>query len=250
MALGGGGYWAWTKKQEADAQARHMEEARVAEARRVEAEAARREQELRQKLKEEEDLRQQAERDRLAAEARATEEARVRRLAEVRAVEEANARRQAEATAAAAARAGEDARRAAQEAESRARAVVPPTTGSTGYEAASAAVRRGDYRAAQSACQAPAQTGDARCQNLMGLLYANGQIGNRTESDLRVAAEWFRRAAQQNVASAQFNLALMFERGAGVPRDLNAARTWYQRAAAQGHANAALALVRLGNSGR
>jgi TPR repeat protein len=249
-ALGGGGYWAWAKKQAAEAQARQMEEARIAEAKRVEEEAARREEELRRKLKQEEDLRQQAERERQAAQARAAEEARVRQQAELRAAEEANARRQAQAAASAAARAQEDARRAAQAAQQQGRAVIPPTTRAIGYEVASAAANRGDYRAAYNACQSPAQAGDARCQNMMGLLYVNGQIGSRTPADLRVAAEWFRRAAQQNVAPSQFNLALMYERGAGVPRDLNTARMWYARAAAQGHANAAQALARLGNPGR
>lgn len=246
LGMGGAGYWAWIEKEKADALARQMEERRIAEAQRMEEEAARREQERQQKLKQEEDRRQKAEQDRLAAEARAAEEAQVRRQAEARAAEEASARRQAQATASAAARAQEDARRAAQAAEQRARAAVPPSTRAVGYEAASAAVRRSDYRAAYNACLAPAQAGDARCQNMMGLLYVNGQVGSRTPTDLRVAAEWFRRAAQQNVAPSQFNLALMYERGAGLPQDLNAARMWYARAAAQGHANAAQALARLG----
>lgn len=249
-ALGGGGYWVWVKKQEADLLAQQKEIARLAEAKRVEEEAARREEELRRKLKEEEDLRQRAEQERQAAEARAADEARVRRQMEARAAEEASARRQAEAAAAAAARAQEDARRTAQAAEQKARAAVPPATGAVGYEAASAAVRRGDYRAAESACLAAAQAGDPRCQNLIGSVYANGQVGARTESDLRTAVDWFRRAAQQNLATAQFNLGVMYERGAGVPRDFNAAKMWYQRAAAQGNTNASLAIARLAASGR
>lgn len=267
IALGGGGYWGWTKKQEADAQARQIEEARIAEVKRKEEEAARREQELLQKLKDEEDRRQRAEQERLAAEARAAKEQQARRQAEANAAAEAQVRRQAEANAAAdahkrrqaEAQAAAEARvrrqaeanaAAAQELERQASAVAPSATGSTGYAAAVAAARRGDYRAAQAACLGPAQAGDGLCQGFMGLMYVNGQVGTRSNSDMQIAAQWFRRAANQNVAAAQFNLGLMYERGVGVPRNINTARTWYQRAAAQGNANARQALRRLANTRR
>src|SRR2546426_5837933 len=68
IALGGTGYWAWTKKQEADALARQVEETRVAGAKRKEEGAAGREQELRQKMKEEEDRGQEEGKDRRDAE--------------------------------------------------------------------------------------------------------------------------------------------------------------------------------------
>jgi hypothetical protein len=236
VAIGGTGYWVWTQKHEADARARQVEETRAAEARRINEEAARREQELRQKLKDEENRRQRAEQDRIAAEARATQEMQVRR--------------QAEAKAAAEAQATQDARRAAQDAEKRVAAAAASTTPSMGYEAAAAAFRRGDFRAALSACQGPAQAGDARCQFMMGILYVNGHVGTRSDSDLRIAAGWFGKAAQQNLAAAQLNLGIMQERGLGMPRDVNAARGWYQRAAAQGNASAKQALDRLANSGR
>lgn len=140
--------------------------------------------------------------------------------------------------------------RAAQEAERRARAAAPPATASTGYEAAAAAGRRGDYRGAYLACQVPAQMGDMRCQNAMGILYVRGYVGNRSIADLRIAANWFKLAAQQNQPDAQFNLGLMQEKGMGIPRDVNAAIAWYQRAAAQGNEKARQALNRLANSGR
>jgi len=234
IAIGGTGYWVWTQQREADARAKQVEETRAAEAKRINEEAARREQELRQMLKDEENRRQRAEQDRVAAEARAAQEAQVRR--------------QAEAKAAAEAQATHDARRAAQDAEKRAAAAS--TTALTGYEAAAAVFRRGDFRAALSACQGSAQAGDARCQYMMGMLYVNGHVGTRSDSDLRIAAGWFGKAAQQNLAPAQLNLGIMQEKGLGIPRDVNAARTSYQRAAAQGNASAKQALDRLGNSGR
>jgi TPR repeat protein len=48
------------------------------------------------------------------------------------------------------------------------------------------------------------------------------------------AANWFRRAADQGVAQAQFNLALMYLDGTGVRRDLAEAMKWFQEAANQG----------------
>jgi hypothetical protein len=125
-------------------------------------------------------------------------------------------------------------------------AAATSTTEATGYETAVAAMRRRDYRAAYSACLEPAKTGDSRCQNIIGVLYVNGQFGTRSNSDLRIAADWFREAAKQNLASAQYNLGAMQERGIAMPRDLNAAKALYELAAAQGHANAKKALSRLG----
>jgi TPR repeat protein len=45
--------------------------------------------------------------------------------------------------------------------------------------------------------------------------------------DPRVAAEWFSKAAYQNHAGAQFNLAILYETGDGVPKSLSEARKWY-----------------------
>ena len=52
------------------------------------------------------------------------------------------------------------------------------------------------------------------------------------------AMRWFRRAADQNHAGAQFNLGLVYANGWGVQTDETEAMTWYRRAADQGHANA------------
>jgi len=221
IAVCSAGYWAWGKKQEADARARQAEIMRVAQEKRKEEDAARKEQAVRRQ-KEADDRRQ----------------AQAQRLAEANAAAQANAQRQAEARAAAEAQAKENSRRAA------------PAKGPTGYDAAAAAARGGDYRTAHAACQGPAQAGDVRCQAFMGLLYVNGQVGTRSASDMKIAADWFTRAAEQNLAPAQFNLALMYERGLGVSRDLGIAKGWYRRAAVQGHSKAAEALIRLGGPGR
>ena len=108
-------------------------------------------------------------------------------------------------------------------------------------------LRRRDYGAAQAACQGPAQTGEVRCQNNLGILYVNGHVGTCSNTDLKMAADWFRRAAQQNLPAAQYDLGAMQERGLGMPRDVTAAKALYERAAAQGHANARKALDRPGS---
>ena len=54
------------------------------------------------------------------------------------------------------------------------------------------------------------------------------------QSDV-VAARWFRKAADQGDAGAQYYLGNMFEQGRGVAlSDVEAAR-WYRKAADQGH---------------
>ena len=52
------------------------------------------------------------------------------------------------------------------------------------------------------------------------------------------AVMWFRRAADQGNASAQFYLGVMFDEGKGVPQDYAEAAKWYRRAAEQGDAQA------------
>lgn len=47
-----------------------------------------------------------------------------------------------------------------------------------------------------------------------------------------------RQLAEQNVVAAQRCLAVLYRRGAGVPRDGDTARRWYEKAVAQGDAEA------------
>ena len=52
------------------------------------------------------------------------------------------------------------------------------------------------------------------------------------------AAQWFRKAAEQDDSVAQYTLAAMYENGAGVLRDPAQAANWYRRAAEKGHVKA------------
>jgi TPR repeat protein len=56
--------------------------------------------------------------------------------------------------------------------------------------------------------------------------------------DPRQAYEWYRKAADQGHALAQFALGLRYDSGHGVERDYEAAHFWYLCAARQGHARA------------
>jgi TPR repeat protein len=52
------------------------------------------------------------------------------------------------------------------------------------------------------------------------------------------AARWYRKAAEQGLAEAQFNLGLRYYKGEGVRKSRTMALKWFRKAAAQGHPTA------------
>ncbi|MGF6232024.1 TPR repeat protein [Inquilinus ginsengisoli] len=76
-------------------------------------------------------------------------------------------------------------------------------------------------------------------------------LGIEVSQNFERAAYWYRRAADQGVASAAYNLGVLFERGLGVPRDPEAAVARFRQAAEAGHAGAlnALGIAFLSGSG-
>ena len=52
--------------------------------------------------------------------------------------------------------------------------------------------------------------------------------------DYEEAVKWYRLAAEQGYANAQYNLGLMYDNGEGVPQDYAEAVKWYRLAAEQG----------------
>ncbi len=62
--------------------------------------------------------------------------------------------------------------------------------------------------------------------------------GRGLPHDATRAVEWYRKAAAQGLAPAQYRLGSLYEKGEGVGRDLAMARMWYQRAAEQGNRKA------------
>jgi uncharacterized protein len=63
--------------------------------------------------------------------------------------------------------------------------------------------------------------------------------------DYAQAMQWYRKAADQGLAQAQYGIGLMYINGLGVPRDKTQALYWYNLAAAQGHQDAKQALATL-----
>ena len=68
----------------------------------------------------------------------------------------------------------------------------------------------------------------------MGFMYNNG---NGPEDDAE-AVRWYRQAAKQGDAGAQYNLGAMYANGEGVPEDDIQAYAWISLASAQGVENA------------
>ena len=109
---------------------------------------------------------------------------------------------------------------------------------------ATAAYRQGDIATAVALLLPLADGGDRAARHNLGALFAEG-LG-----DYPAAAEWFRKAAEQGLAEAQFNLGVLHATGRGVPRDHRQAARWYRSAAEQGHAHAQLNLGALCANGQ
>ncbi len=58
--------------------------------------------------------------------------------------------------------------------------------------------------------------------------------GNGVPQDYKEAVRWYRLAAEQGDADAQYNLGLMHAKGRGVPQDNVQAHMWMSLVAAQG----------------
>ena len=80
-----------------------------------------------------------------------------------------------------------------------------------------------------------AEQGHASAQYNLGLMYGNGEGVPQDDAE---AVRWYRLAADQGRASAQNNLGGMYSNGRGVPQDAAEAHMWANLAAAQGHENA------------
>ena len=73
-----------------------------------------------------------------------------------------------------------------------------------------------------------AEAGDADAQNEVGNCYLHG---NGVERNKAVAAEWYRKSAEQECARGEYNLGASFFRGDGVETNLVAAFEWMKKSA-------------------
>ncbi len=97
-----------------------------------------------------------------------------------------------------------------------------------------------DLRQAAGWFRKAADQGDAEAQNYLGLMY---HYGEGAPKDYQHALALYRKAADQGYLSAQFNIGLMYDNGDGMPKDDQQALAWYRKAADQGFA---IAQSRLG----
>lgn len=81
-----------------------------------------------------------------------------------------------------------------------------------------------------------AELGAVQAQYNAGASLATGAWGEgHVAQDLEAAVAWYRCAAVEGHAEAQFNLASMLSEGEGCERDIPAAREWLRRAMAGGY---------------
>ena len=128
------------------------------------------------------------------------------------------------------------------------------------YDKGMQARRWGDRATALKHFRALAEAGDAKAQNMLGVLYESGR---KASPDLKQAVHWYRKAAaqgntaaqhslatlekwrctaerirplaEQGQAHAQYNLGVLYANGRGVMQDLIMAYVWSNVAAANGN---------------
>ena len=90
-----------------------------------------------------------------------------------------------------------------------------------------------------------AEKGDAQSQSDLGRAFYFGNLG--VAEDHAEAVKWYRKAAEQNLALAQYNLGLCYVNGDGVAKNYVEGYKWWRLAAAQRQENAKEAMTVLEN---
>ena len=94
---------------------------------------------------------------------------------------------------------------------------------------------RGDYESAARELKFLANKGEARAQYDLAVMYDKGQGVPQNNEE---AAKWYERAAEQGEPRAQYNLGLMYMNGQGLPRSLPRAYYWVSLSARHGDEHA------------
>ena len=94
---------------------------------------------------------------------------------------------------------------------------------------------RQDYAEASKWYRKAAEQGHAFAQFTLGCMHSDGQGTPRDDAE---AVKWWRRAAEQGNADGQFNVGYAYANGKGVPQDQAEAVKWYRKSADQGDADA------------
>ena len=103
------------------------------------------------------------------------------------------------------------------------------------YAQAAAAYQKQDFATVIRLLQPLAEQGDATAQHNLAVLYQDG-LG--VPASAEKALYWYEKAAEQGQAEAQFMAGLMYSDGIGTAQDYQKAAQWYEKAAQKGHAEA------------
>ena len=94
------------------------------------------------------------------------------------------------------------------------------------------AYNAGDYQTALREWRPLAEQGDAAAQYNLALVYMGGE---GVPQDYAEAVKWYRLAVEQGHASAQYNLAVHYKNGEGVLQSNVMAHMWSNISSANGH---------------
>jgi len=97
------------------------------------------------------------------------------------------------------------------------------------------AYQRGDYETTARDLQPLAEGGELRAQYDLALLYDKGLGVPQSDAKARY---WYTRAAERGDPRAQYNLALMYMNGQGIASDYVRAYYWFSMAMVRGDLNA------------
>lgn len=106
-------------------------------------------------------------------------------------------------------------------------ASLPSVAAASSLEEAEFSYERGEYTQAARLFSPLAEQGVASAQFYLGLMHEKGR---GVRQDYPTALTWFRKAAAQGYAGPQSNLGLLYDRGRGVRKDLIRAFMWYDLA--------------------
>ena len=109
-----------------------------------------------------------------------------------------------------------------------------------GMKEAVAAYEAGNPPLAAKEFRACGEKGDANCQFNLALMYEQGMGVPKNEKD---AVLWYGKSAALGNSNAQYNLGVLYENGRGSAVDFAQANQWYRKASVQGDA---LAIGNLG----
>ena len=104
---------------------------------------------------------------------------------------------------------------------------------------------QGNYTEAVKWWRKAAEQGNAYAQYNLGNCYYHGQ---GVPQDYAEAVKWYRKAVEQGNADAQYNLGACYENGDGVPQNYDEAVKWYRKAAQQGNEDAQEVLKEMGKT--